>query len=260
MAVDRTRGCPDRVGRLVDGGMNKQHILDEIRRTANANGGKALGHREFGNLTGIKEQDWSGRYWARWSDAVREAGLEPNAMTVAYPDDAMMEKLAQLARQLGRFPVWSEVALARRQDATFPTEKTYRRFGSKAKVVQKLAAYCEAHPGFQDVVQLCKGIEVAATEPQAEDPGEAVEIGFVYLMKYGRQYKIGRSENVVRRGQQIGRQLPDDLTTVHVIRTDDPPGIESYWHRRFAGRRKAATEWFELSASDVSAFRRRKFM
>jgi hypothetical protein len=240
--------------------MNKQHILTEIKRTAAANGGVPLGKSRFSQETGIKESDWIGKIWARWGDAVREAGLEPNRLQKAYSEDSLIEKFIGLARELGHFPVATEVKMKARRDDSFPWHNTFARFGTKHQLATRIFNYCTGRAGYEDVVALCIPIAKAAPDGADKDESEPEGIiGFVYLMKSGRHYKIGRSNAAGRREYELAIQMPEKLTTVHTIRTDDPTGIEDYWHRRFADKRKNG-EWFDLAAADVKAFKRRKFM
>jgi hypothetical protein len=91
--------------------VTKAHILDEIELTAEANGGQALGRLRFYAETGIKETDWSGKYWVRWSDALREAGYAPNQFQLAYDERFLLKELASFVRELGHFPVIAELKL-----------------------------------------------------------------------------------------------------------------------------------------------------
>ena len=224
------------------------------------NGGKPLGRERFYKETGIKESDWIGKHWARWGDAVREIGLEPNQMQATHDTDDLLEKFISLMRELGKFPTANEVKLKARMATDFPWPNSFARFGSKQQFALHIVAYCSTREGHGDIEALCAPIaaNVSAT-PAKENGEEETDFGFVYLMKSGRHYEIGRTNHVGGRERDLAIQLPDKLNTVHSIRTDDPPGIEAYWHARFEGKRKNG-EWFDLNAEDVKAFKRRRFM
>lgn len=240
--------------------MDKQHILEEIRRTAKENGGAPLGRRRFLRETGIRESDWLGRFWVRWNDAVREAGCEPNVKQSAFDREVLLERLAALVRELLHYPVAGELQMKKTKDPDFPSPKTFRRFGRKAQVASALLNWCEANPGWEDVRAICAPLAVSeVADDVTENDAQASDIGYVYMMKSGKYYKIGRSKAPGRREAELAIQLPEPIVTIHTIKTDDPGGIEKYWHGRFSERRKNG-EWFELQREDVSAFRRRKFM
>jgi hypothetical protein len=237
--------------------MNKEHIIQEIKRTAEANHGVPLGWRKFAEETGIRGHDWLGKHCARWSDAVREAGYTPNQMTEAYDESYLIENFIELARQLNRLPTDKDLRLKAYNSPEFPDSTTFGRFGVKSELVKHVLNYCRTREGYEDIIVLCEGH--TSRVPKDSEGITEQEIGYIYLMKSGKFYKLGRSNAAGRREYELGIQLPEKLKTVHVIRTDDPVGIEAYWHNRFAEKRKNG-EWFDLDANDIGAFKRRKFM
>jgi hypothetical protein len=239
--------------------MKREHILDEIRRIAKANGGAPPGWRKFISITGIKQSDCLGKHWARWSDALRDAGFESNELDTGYENSELIQKYAHFARELGRLPTHADMRFKTNADPEFPTEKPYRRFGAKKDFIKAVREYCATHAEYDDVLRLCETYTPRIQNEIEEPDATETEIGFVYLMKSGKFFKIGKTNAVGRREYEIGIQMPDRPTTIHIIRTDDPTGIEEYWHKRFEKKRKGG-EWFALDSNDVSAFKRRTFM
>jgi predicted oxidoreductase len=131
---------------------------------------------------------------------------------------------------LGRLPTAGELRLKRRSDADFPSWNTFGRFGTKVELAKIVRKHCEASAHLGSVVALCDDYLRAAHAHIEDDDLEADEvvIGFVYLIKSGRFYKIGNSNSAGRREYELSIQLPERAETVHLIRTDDPTGIKGY--------------------------------
>jgi hypothetical protein len=234
----------------------REHIVNEIRRLTKDTG-KVPGQRLFESETGVAAHQWRGKFWARWGDALVEAGFGPNEWTQKLDTKAVLDAVIVMCRYYKKVPTRSEVDLYSRSNPGFPGYTTIRgHFESQTGLVRALRERASESESYSDLAaMLPTDIPIAskATIATSKKPD-----GFVYLIKSGDSYKIGRSDDLERRVKEIRISLPDKASLFHTIRTDDPSGIEAYWHRRFEAKR-ANGEWFKLSPQDVAAFKKRKF-
>jgi hypothetical protein len=239
---------------------SREEILSEICRTAASNDGRPIGRGRFRELTGISDYAIA-QHWANYGEAVREAGFEPNTLQGPINQQAVIRRLIELTRDLGHVPTSNELRRARARDRSFPSSGVFERLGSKDERIVKALDLCRELPEYRDVGRILEAyvgqIRDELSAPSEPDSG-AVSYGFVYLARGHRgEYKIGRTNLVDRRIAEIGATSSVELTLIHEIKTDDPAGVEAYWHRRFAESRMRG-EWFRLSSKDVAAFRRWK--
>ena len=78
--------------------------------------------------------------------------------------------------------------------------------------------------------------------------------GYIYVlqeMKFGDDFKIGKTKYPSRRLYEFGVQLPFQVKPVLVRKTDDASAAETYLHKRFE-RQSTVSEWFRLSKADLT--------
>lgn len=90
-----------------------------------------------------------------------------------------------------------------------------------------------------------------ASRPAAT--GGIVE-GVVYLLQAGPHFKIGKSINFEKRLTSIKLLLPERAEVIHTIQSANPSQTETFWHRRFAAKRRNG-EWFALDEAEVEEFK-----
>jgi hypothetical protein len=232
-----------------------ESIIETYKTLVSERGGAPLGQRIFMRETGISRYHWMGGFWRSWSAFQEAAGFSPNDPTEKIPDETILCRFAELALERGEMPTEADLNLKRKADPTFPGKDGFRRWGSRDALLSVVADYCEGKPQFASVLQLLK----QGTSNRIDHRLDSLHVkGFVYLLRSGKHYKIGRTNATGRRLRELAIQLPQKPDTIHVIETDDPEGIEDYWHRRFAEKRHGG-EWFALDSDDLRAFKKRRF-
>lgn len=246
----------------------RDDIIAAIQQATAHDGGQPVGYRRLEKLTGITRSAWYGVYWTKWSDALREAGLEPNQASRAADKETLLRQTAEMVRHLGKVPTEGDLRLARRSDPTLPSPRALRSLGSRrgGVLVARLRELAQSDSAYADILDVLPAPSAAAQtgdDPDAPALPALLDVaGQVYLARMGKYYKIGMSRAVGRRIAELERHQPEPLTLVHALQTDDPAGIERYWLDRFERQGKRLNgEWFSLSRDDVAAFKRRgRFM
>jgi hypothetical protein len=237
----------------------REQILSEIRRTAKENGGNPLGKRRFTKKTEIKEGDWE-RIWTKWNDAVIEAGLTPNTRWKKIAEGFLEEHMVAFIRRRERvakydYPTVREMRLEFINNPDFPYSAIVKR---GENFIRDLVRYCKGKPDYNDILEKCQHRIDKLDKEEDDDLSSksCSSVGQVYLYKRGKHYKIGHSNDSVRRGKEIRLETAEDLKFIHSIMTDDPRGVEAYWHKRFKDKRYKKTEFFSLDSQDIRAFKR----
>ena len=73
---------------------------------------------------------------------------------------------------------------------------------------------------------------------------------FVYLLRSGTAFKIGKSNNPEARLKTLLTGSPTDIAIVVVLHVDNMHKVEAFLHQRFAAQRLRG-EWFSLTPDDV---------
>src|SRR5690242_1691862 len=103
----------------------RAQIVEQIRDIAAETGGAPPELRQFEKMSGIRRHRFIGSIWARWPDALQEAGLRPKGAKGRLRNEDMLVAFARLARSLGRVPTVNDVKVCRAEGGNLPCYKSY---------------------------------------------------------------------------------------------------------------------------------------
>lgn len=171
----------------------RDQILQAVKKAAGKEDTKTIGRERFQLITGIRDAEWM-YYWPKWSDVLIEAGLQPGTMQGKLDDNSVIVALIPLIREKGRWPTIPEMRIYSREHPGFPSHNTIRARGDRPTLAGILLKYCSNKPELNDIVKICEPLVIVDQNNEEFESQERIQ-GYVYLMKSGQFYKIGKSKS-----------------------------------------------------------------
>ncbi|MBI3597270.1 MAG: hypothetical protein HY203_08980 [Nitrospirae bacterium] len=127
---------------------DKQEVLDAIRQAA-----QTLGHppsrSEFKAKSGMTEYQVL-KHFPSWREAVRVAGLEPDATNIKLDDDDLLQDWGELVRKLRQIPTRDQY----RREGKYSPGVFERHFGPWSAVPGKFRNFAQGKAQWEDVLAL----------------------------------------------------------------------------------------------------------
>lgn len=127
---------------------DRQDVLDAIRRTAHVLG-RPPSRREFEAKSGMSEYQVL-RHFPSWREAVRVAGLVPDASNIKLDDGDLLQDWGELVRRHRQIPTRAQY----RREGKYSPGVFERHFGPWSAVPAKFKGFARDKPEWADVLAL----------------------------------------------------------------------------------------------------------
>lgn len=100
--------------------------------------------------------------------------------------------------------------------------------------------------------------EILKTDDLGENKSsekDRVKPGYIYIIRAGDHYKIGRGSRSVERVKQHQTSSPIEIEHIMEKKVDKPVDVEQELHQKF-GYKRVRGEWFRLDPEDVELIER----
>jgi len=141
--------------------VDKNAVLDAIREVA-----QTVGHSpsrsEFQARSGLREYHVL-QHFPSWREAVRAAGLEPDATNVELEDKTLFEDWGSMVRKLRQIPTRAHY----RREGKYSPGSFEKHLGSWSGIPRQFRKFASDKPEWQDVLALLPPDVTSNLEPQS---------------------------------------------------------------------------------------------